>query len=89
MNSHPGTIDKDLCSLWNNGRRDFLDLQEKQWWAKEDHGIITLNIVKKIQHNWVEPQTSWHTEILLTSKFSVPHSSKNSKIGYAAEPTVI
>jgi len=25
----------------------------------------------------------------LTSKFSVPHSSKNSRIGYAAEPTVM
>jgi hypothetical protein len=24
-----------------------------------------------------------------TSKFSVPHSSKNSKIGFAAEPTVM
>jgi len=28
-------------------------------------------------------------EITSTSKFSVPHSSKNSRIGYAAEPTVM
>jgi len=73
MDTHPATIYKNLSSLGNHCRRNFLCGRK----------------MKKFKHGYHKDEQDNFAGKPLTSKFSVPHSSKNSRIGYAAEPTVM